>query len=171
MNIPTPEGGRRLRNCSREVSEELKMEQITRLMVQMKWSGYPESVRETLTRRILVKHQNDVRNLQVFGRPMLRSVEDRAKAVKEYKATWFRCQGATATIQIPCTPGSILASMVKKTLLTHRGPVGTSVKVVKRPGMKIHTGLSTNNPFKRDSCQRKGCPILESGGKCREHCW
>ena len=48
---------------------------------------------------------------------------------------------------------------------------GTSVKVVERPGMKIHTGLSMNNPFKRDSCQRKGCPILESGDKCREQCY
>ena len=74
------------------------MEQVTRLMVQMKWSGYLVSVRETVAKRILVKHQNSVRNLLVYGRPMLRSVEDRAKTIKDDKATWFRCQGATATI-------------------------------------------------------------------------
>ena len=46
MNILTYEGSRRLRNCSQDIPEMDKMEEITKLMIQMKWSGYPESVRE-----------------------------------------------------------------------------------------------------------------------------
>ena len=109
--------------------------------------------------------------MEIYGRPMLRSVEDRASVVKESKDTWFRHQGATATIQVPCTPDSKLATMIKKTLMMAKGPLGTSVKVVERPGAKIHTGLSMNDPFKRESCQRRGCPYMESGRKCRGQCY
>ena len=128
-------------------------------------------VREIVTRIILAKHSNNIRNMELYWRPMLRSVEHRASVIKESKNTWFRHQGATATFQVPCTPGSKLASMVKETLLVTKGSLGTSVKVVERPGAKIHTGLSMNDPFKREPCQRKRCPFMETGRKCRGQCY
>ena len=55
--------------------------------------------------------------------------------------------------------------------MSARGPLGTSVKVVERPGAKIHSGLSRNDPFRRDTCQRRRCPYYESGRKCNGNCY
>ena len=52
----------------------------------------------------------------------------------------------------------------------HPGPVGTSVKVVERPGPPITRGLSRNNPFPRLSCGRNKCPLADSNRGCREDC-
>ena len=60
-------------------------------------------------------------------------MEDKKEFFKENKATWFRKEGATATMMIPWTPGSILAQKIKEVLKSKRGSRGTSVKFVERP--------------------------------------
>ena len=98
------------------------------------WDGYSESTREIIARRILARYHNNLDNLEKEGRPLYRSKEMRAMDLKQDKATWFRTQGATATIQVPCTKNSILAKKVRELIRRVRGPRGTSVKVVERPG-------------------------------------
>ena len=40
------------------------------------------------------------------------------------------------------------------------GPLGTSVKVVERPGAKIHSGLSRNDPFRRTLAREEDVHIM-----------
>ena len=90
------------------------------------------------------------------------------KLIKEDKGSWFRKLGATATIMVPTTPGSSLAKGIREILKKHGGPVGTSTKVVERPGQTIHSNITSNNPFPRKSCGRSGCPYARSGKDCHE---
>ena len=86
------------------------------------------------------------------------------------KATWFRKAGATATLFVPTTQGSQLAKGIRIVLIKHPGPIGTTTKVVEKPGMAIHTSLSSNNPFPRKQCGRNKCPYLRDNKPCLENC-
>ena len=61
-------------------------------------------------------------NLRNLGRPLYRSKEERRKATKDDKATWFRKGGDTATIMVPSTPGSALAKGIRELLKVVKGP-------------------------------------------------
>ena len=50
------------------------------------------------------------------------------------------------------------------------GPIGTSVKVVERPGAKIYLGIAKNNPFKRKTCGRTSCPLMSHGLDWKNKC-
>ena len=71
---------------------------------------------------------------------------------------------------VPTTPGSSLAKGLREILKQSQGPIGTSVKVIERPGKTIHSGLAPNNPFPRQRCHRTDCPYLVSGELCKERC-
>ena len=46
---------------------------------------------------------------------------------------------------MPSTSNSELTKRLKVRLAEVPGPIGTSVKVVERPGAKIHLGIANNN--------------------------
>ena len=95
-----------------------------------------EKVRETVAQRSLSRYFNNIRNLEVENRPLYRLIEDRKMIIKENKATWFRQEGATATLMVPWTPQSILAKCLRKVVETVKGPRGTKV-------LRLKTDLST----------------------------
>ena len=121
-------------------------------------------------KRVIAKRENDIHNLETLNHLLYRTKQERSLVMKEDKATWFRGSGATATLSIPATRNSCLAKMIRETVSRHPGPVGTSVKVVERPGPPITRGLSRNNPFPRLSCGRNKCPLADSSRGCREDC-
>ena len=88
--------------------------------------------------------------------------------LREDKSSWFRQEGATATVMVPATPGSSLAKGLRTLLLQYTGPLGTQTKAVERPGQSIHTGVSVNNPFPREECGQTKCPYKLSGNQCLE---
>ena len=126
--------------------------------------------RPAMIQRVLARFDMNITNFKTQGRPLYRSREDRINLPRENKATWFREGGATATIAIPCTPGSTLATQIRQVLQQHKGPVGTSIRVVERPGLKIVQELSKSNPNPRDNCSREDCPLALAGKRCREQC-
>ena len=73
--------------------------------------------------------------------------------------------------KIPVTKDSILAKRIREVLTQVPGPKGTSVKVIEKPGPALMMGLATNNPFKRDTCDRPTCPYRTLGTPCREKCY
>ena len=170
VNILVQEGARRLRNCSLDLSWDKVVSYLNNLMTSMYWGGYSTSQRTLVATRILARHQNNLTNLEEQGRPLYRDKETRMRLVKEDKGSWFRKLGATATIMVPTTPGSSLAKGIREILKKHGGPVGTSTKVVERPGRAIHSNITSNNPFPRKSCGRSGCPYARSGKDCLEKC-
>ena len=121
--------------------------------------SHPESVREIVARRSLARYFNNLRNLADTGRPLYRSMDMRKETLKEDKATWFRAQGATATIMVPWTPESSLARKLREVIKSSGGPRGTSVKVVERPEKSFLSQVSSGKLFTRESCGRDSCPI------------
>ena len=71
---------------------------------------------------------------------------------------------------MPSTSNSELNKRLKVKLAEVSGPIGTSVKVVERPGAKIHHGIANNNPFKRKPCGRKSCPLMSHGLDWKNKC-
>ena len=56
-----------------------------------------------MAERILGKMDNNLRNFYHLNRPLYRSKEQRAHVQKADKSSWFRKEGATATLTVPVT--------------------------------------------------------------------
>ena len=54
-----------------------------------------------MIRRSLARYFNNLKNYRETGRPLYRSMEQRREFLKEDKSTWFRKEGATATLMVP----------------------------------------------------------------------
>ena len=134
----------------------------------MMWSGYNQSTREIVIRRILAKRDNDIYNLQSLNKPIYRTKQERSQVLKEDKATWFRGSGATATLSIPATRDSNLAKLIREVVKRHPGPIGTSVKAVERLGLPITRGLCKNEPFPRSTFGRTDFPLSFTNRGCKE---
>ena len=134
-------------------------------MIQMKWANFPEKLREIVAKRALARMDTNIHNYHHMGRPIYRSKEMRKEDIRKDKATWFRASGATTTFTVPTTPGSGLARLLRSTL-KGTGPIGTSVKILARPGPTIIQHLVKNNNSPRTSCGRNDCPLEE----CKESC-
>ena len=170
LNILTAEGSRRLRNCDLETPWNEQVEYLNKLMVSMMWGGYTPKIREIVARRVLAKYTNNLRNFREQGRPLYRSKYERNQVMKPDKTNWFRKEGATATLTVPCTRNSQLAKDLRKALVG-TGPRGTQVKIIEKPGPKLMAGVAKNNPFPRKHCGRLRCPFTLTGEKCNDQCW
>ena len=126
---------------------------------------------EIVAKRSLARHFNNLKNLKESGRPLYRSLEMRKEVIKEHKATWFRAQGASATIMVPWTQDSSLARRLRKVQEVNKGPKGTQVKVVERPGQMVMTQVRSGTQFTRVSCGRKECPLRTSDLDCHDRCY
>ena len=131
----------------------------------MYWGGYTTEVRRLVVTRGLAKYDNNLHNYYYLDRPLYRSKEMRMNIVKKYKSNWFRDKGATTTLMVPATDRSVIARTIRSALIG-TGPVGTSVKVIEKPGPSIVTGLIRNNPFPRTHCGRELCPLENCQDKC-----
>ena len=65
----------------------MRLRYIKRLMAQMMLSGYSQSIREVVARRLIAKIDTDLYNLKHLDRPIYRSREERTAAPKHDKAT------------------------------------------------------------------------------------
>ena len=72
---------------------------------------------------------------------------------------------------VPWTEDSNLAKRLRKVLEEHRGPKGTTVKVVEKPGNMIMTDLRSNKKFTRTDCGREKCPLRIAGKSCFDKCY
>ena len=142
MAILVQEGCRRIKNCSVQLEWEEKVIHLNKLMVQMKWGGYSQVTREIVAERILGKLDNNLRNFTELDRPLYRSKLQRAQVVKDDKASWFRKEGATATLTVPETSASGLAKRLRIIVASIPGPKGTSVKVLEKPGPPLLQGIA-----------------------------
>ena len=98
------------------------------------------------------------------------TLQDQGGETTPDRGTWFRAMGATTTLMVPTTIGSLLAKKLKVILSSTSGLRGTSCKVVAKPGPAFLSGITVNNPFLPDDCRRTKCPLTSAGVCCREKC-
>ena len=126
LNILTAEGSRRLRNCDLETPWNQQVEYLNKLMVSMMWGGYTPKIREIVARRVLAKYTNNLRNFREQGRPLYRSKYERNQVMKPDKTNWFRKEGATATLTVPCTKKFPFSKRFKENTGRYRSKRDTS---------------------------------------------
>ena len=117
-------------------------------MVQIRLAGYSQGTREIVAERILGKMDNNLRNFYHLNRPLYRSKEQRAHVQKADKSSWFRKEGATATLTVPVTKDSTLAKRLRIAVAKAIGPKGTTVKVLEKPGPPILQEIALKDPFR-----------------------
>ena len=159
-----------VRNCSPQLPWETKLVHLNKHMVRIRWAGYGFGTREIIATRILAKVESDQRNFSELGRPLYRNKEQRAQAPKVDKANWFRDGGATTTLTVPVTKRSELAKRLRLVVANSKGPRGTSVKVVEKPGPPLLQGIALSNPFMASKCHKGNCPLEETGSDCLGKC-
>ena len=171
ISILVQEASRILRNCELSLPWNEKLFFLNKLMIRMMWSGHNQTVREIVARRSLARYFTNIRNFRETGRPLYRSVEQRRNVLKMDKATWFRKEGATATLMVPWTPNSSLARMLRQVVKDYQGPRGTSVKVTEKPGLAVMSMVQGKKRFRRPSCGRTKCPLSSAGQDCFDACY
>ena len=60
-------------------------------------------------------------------------------------------------MNVPCTPGGILAKRMRQGEEEMRGPTGYVVKIVEKAGDKLIDQLHKSNPWRGEDCARVGC--------------
>ena len=94
------------------------------------------------------------------------------KGSRPNRATWFRKAGFTTILSIPTTPGSIMAREIKTRLQGCSSPGRTRTGVMEGGGRTVGQILSgKRNPFPRQSCMRKECPLEGVEGGCKGLCY
>ena len=161
-SILLEEGSRRLRNCSPELEWEDKVVHLNRLSSEMKNSGHSESFRRTILQRVVSKYENSLSNHQedkvnMYRTKIEREDQKKANQVLTTNDTWFRKGGYTSTLTVPPTPGGRLASSIEGNLGKGRQPPGTKTKVIEGNGLSSCLGLTKNNQFPREECNREDC--------------
>ena len=93
-------------------------------------------MREIVAERTLGKYWTNQWNNTNLQRPLYRTKEEKQSQLKEDKGTWFWAMGATTTLMVPTTSGSMLAKRLREVVIHHPGPRGTSSKIVEIRGIR-----------------------------------
>ena len=82
------------------------------------------------------------------------------------KREWYKEDGKyDSVLFVQPTPGSVLKKKVQAAAKRN----GVMMKVVERAGSTMKKVLQRSNPFKKEKCERKDCPVCRFGkmGECR----
>ncbi len=164
-----------MRNCHPSLPWESKATHLTTLNVRMKMAGYHQGVRERVTRRTIAKYTTSLTNMQVEGRPMYRTREEREVQVlkaggKTTSSNWFKKVGYSNTLTLQASINSNLTSKVKVTLQDTQAPSNYNTLLLEDGGFSIKQDLVRSNPSPEQSCGRLSClPCASSPSKglCR----
>ena len=151
-----------LRNTSVDLPWAVKAAHLTDLSWRMKLCGYKEGFRSQVLaggikgylKRMLLCSMNDT--------PFNRSKAEILKSKKkDRKSCWFRGRDQDQSIKsvlfVPYTPGSELASKIRRIEAENRQGRSSRIKVVERAGRSLVNSLSSNYPWATGACTDEKC--------------
>ena len=162
------EGVRILRNCCEELNWATKANCLSDFMARLKRSGYDHGYRVAVLNAAIAGYEKQLeRSLQPGGKPLHRpdsyQRERRAEIKIEKKSSWYTKGGFDTVLFVPPTPGSVLASSLKRMQETTRSRRDWGFRVVELGGRSIKSQLQTPDPAKPDSCGGTDCLPCLSG--------
>ena len=168
--ILTQECVRRLRNTKIELGENCRNKHLNNLMVKVKNSGYSAKFRKEIVDsslkafdKMIEEDKNGTKPL--FGNRAWKR-EEREEIKKKKKLNWYKDEKKTkikyqSLLFVPPTPGGILIKEMKRREEELNKNEKDRIKFVEKGGENIENILVKKNPFKKEKCSQKLCPICE----------
>ena len=165
--ILTQEGLRRLRNTKKELGQEVQIKYLNLFMLNLKKSGYDKKFRKEILDSVLKAHKKMVEDDEKGIKPLYRSRHWNAEERKMLKSKKIKNWWNTANSKIQYksvlfvtpTPGGVLMKDVQRREAELNKNDKERVKIVEKGGLKMKNMLCAKNPFKKEKCQQKTCPL------------
>ena len=119
-------------------------------------SGYSAQYLEQIISGAINRYSEMLRNHDSGVKPLYRNRKGimetkRAKGGKS-TASWFLKGKTRQVLNVPPTPGAILAKQIQHKLKDFEGPDKGSTKAVERAGKRVTMGLPKDDPFSKVGC-------------------
>ena len=160
-----------MRNTKIDLGEDIRNKHLNDYMVKLKNSGYNAKYRKEIldsaTKAFDKMLEEDRNNIKPLFRDRFWKKEERETSKKEKKLNWYKNEGKTkinykSILFVPPTPGGILVKQLKEReeeLNRHRED---RIKIVEKGGIKIENILTKKDPFEKEICKNKLCPICKN---------
>ena len=168
--ILTQECLRRLRNTKIELGEGVKNEHLTRFMLKMKNSGYTQNFRTQILKSALNAFEKMVQEDKIGTKPLYRkrswNGENRVQEKQAKRKNWYKSGQKSEKIYksvlfVPPTPGSMLLREIRDREEELNKHNAERIKIVEKGGIKMEKILTNKNPFQKEKCQEKWCPLCK----------
>ena len=171
--ILTQECLRRLRNTKVELSEEVKMKHLNDFMLKLKNSGYNRKYRAEILDSAFKAFEKMLEDDRKNVKPLFRSRDwnkaEREATKRNKKIHWYRNEESKiqykSILFVPPTPGGVLAKQMKEREEELNKFSDERIKIVEKGGRNIESLLAKKDPFGKENCTEKLCPLCNNSGK------
>ena len=173
LSVLVEEGLRRLRNCSKEVEEGVRVEIMTKWANKLRRSGYPPTVRHQVIKESIFKYERMCVDERDGGRPIHRARDwqrDERRLAKEKKlaGSWHKGGGLKVSAPLIMDPvAGYLEKVVKAACRDFERTTDIRVMVKMRAGNSVRTDAKSE-PLRVKDCGREECLCCstENPGGC-----
>ena len=111
--------------------------------------------------------EEDKNNVKPLFRDRFWNKEERDKVKKNKKVNWYKNEEKTkidykSVLFVPPTPGGVLAKELRKKEAELNRFSKERIKIVEKGGIKIENILAKKDPFKKEKCEEKLCPLCKN---------
>ena len=161
-----------MRNTKIELGENVRNKHLTNFMLKLKNSGYAEKFRMEVLNSALKAFEKmiseDKKGIKPLFRDRFWKCEERRLAKINKKRNWYKKDGTTkytSVLFVPPTPGSGLIKELKQREQEVNKTNDERIKFIETGGVKVETLLTKKNPFKKEECKEKSCPLCKNPNK------
>ena len=155
-NVLINEGLRTLRNTSMHLDWEEGRKHLQYFVHRMQFSGYDQSTRANIIKKVLEKRDEKVRKYEETNR-MYRSrneqYEERRKEKERKKTNWYDREKHDGVIFVDVTENGEMLKEVKKVVRKNK----MKIKVVEKMRSTLKKEIQRSNPLKSEGCGRVNC--------------
>ena len=161
----------RMRNTKVELGKEVKNMHLNNFMLKLKNSGYSAKYRKDIldsaTKAFEKMLEDDKNNIKPLFRPREWNKDKRDEIKKNKKVNWYKNPEKSeinykSVLFVPPTPGGILAKELKKREEELNKYSQERIKIIEKGGIKVENILTKKDPFMKDKCSEKLCPICKN---------
>ena len=137
----------------------------------MKNSGYSKKYRMEILNSAMKAFdkmlEEDSKNIKPLFRDRLWKKDEREIMKKNKKVNWYKNKEKTqisykSVLFVPPTPGGILAKELKQREEELNRFSNERIKIVEKGGIKVENILTQKDPFEKEKCTEKLCPICKN---------
>ena len=169
--ILTQECLRRMRNTKIELGENVRNKYLNAFMVKLKNSGYNRKYRVEILDSAMKAFEKMLEEDRNGKKPLFRNKEwmreEREASKDDKKRNWYKDDKNSykTVLFVPPTPGGVLTKELKKREQELNKNNSDRIKIIEKGGVKIESFLTKKNPFKKENCSVKLCPLCSNKNK------